>query len=372
MAIGTVSVVEVNNHQGAFVDVERTALFVGVGAAGAQSGVLSVGAGSDLDALFGSAASSLKTQVAAAIANAADDNFFAYAIALSGNETWTDAVYAALDKPVDANPELIVVCDPVAAAAAVTAAQTLASQVLASFAKFVTVHLCTAGIAAEQSWSEYVTAQKAITNGIVADRVSVTPLLHGNNLGVVVGRLCSRAASIADSPMKVSTGAVVALGESPVDENGAALTMATLTELANARFSVPEWYPGYEGVYWADHPLLDAEGGDFTVVENRRVLDYLARRVRIRAIQRIGDRRLNSTARSIAENKAYFAGPLRDAAKAVAAGIFEYPAMIEPPDADSIGIVWTDRTHVAVAITARPYSSPKAITLYLALDLSNE
>ena len=26
MAIGTVSVVEVNNHQGAFVDVERTAL----------------------------------------------------------------------------------------------------------------------------------------------------------------------------------------------------------------------------------------------------------------------------------------------------------------------------------------------------------
>ncbi|MGK9527590.1 DUF2586 family protein, partial [Salmonella enterica subsp. enterica] len=68
-----------------------------------------------------------------------------------------------------------------------------------------------------QSWSEYVAEQKAITANVAAPRVMVVPQLHGNDLGVLAGRLANAAVSIADSPMRVATGAVTGLGSVPVD-----------------------------------------------------------------------------------------------------------------------------------------------------------
>ncbi|WP_176013057.1 DUF2586 domain-containing protein [Victivallis sp. Marseille-Q1083] len=372
MAIGSVTVTQVNDSQGAFKQCEKTFLYVGTAADGAQAGILTVGAGSDLDSLFGAGASNLKTQLAAAVANAQDTEFFAYAIALEADEDWKTAVLAALEKPHDLNVEAIAVCDPVSSQAEVLAAQSCAESIVSRYAKFVFVNLCCASIGSAESWSAYLAKLKELNTGVAADRVAIVPLLHGNNLGAVCGRLCNPSASIADTPMRTMTGAVTGLGAAPVDGPGAPLDMPTIKALAEARFSVPQWYPGYDGIYWADHPMLDAEGGDFQVVEYRRIIDYLARRVRIRAIRRIGDRRLNSTAASIAQNKTYFAGPLRDAAKSFVMGGIEFPAMIYPPGDDAIAITWTGKTEVAIAITAQPYNCPKKITVYLGLDLSND
>ena len=38
------------------------------------------------------------------------------------------------------------------------------------------------------------------------------PQLHGNNVGVLAGRLANHAVSIADSPMRTETGSVLGLG----------------------------------------------------------------------------------------------------------------------------------------------------------------
>ena len=39
--------------------------------------------------------------------------------------------------------------------------------------------------------------------------------------------------------------------------------LATLQTLEQNRYSVPMWYPDYDGTYWADGRTLDAEGGDY-------------------------------------------------------------------------------------------------------------
>ena len=105
--------------------------------------------------------------------------------------------------------------------------------------------------------------------------------------GAYAGRLCNRAVSIADSPCRVKTGALVGLGNKPVDKDGIPLPLATLQTLEQNRYSVPMWYPDYDGIYWADGRTLDAEGGDYQVIENLRVAYKVARRMRLRAIARI-------------------------------------------------------------------------------------
>jgi len=172
--------------------------------------------------------------------------------------------------------------------------------------------------------------------------------------------------------MRVATGALVGLGSAPVDKDGQALNTATIKTLATMRFSVPQWYTGYDGMYWADHATLDAEGGDYEVYEYQRVIDYLSRRVRILAIFRIADRRLNSSDASIAANKTYLMRPLREASHSITIGGIEQPGMINPPTDDAITITWTSMTEVSIAITAKPYNCPKHITVYLGLDLSGE
>jgi len=147
--------------------------------------------------------------------------------------------------------------------------------------------------------------------------------------------------------------------------------MAHLKALDQARFSVPQWYPDYPGTYWADCNLLDIPAGDFQVIEHMRVLDYLARRVRVLAIARVADRKLNRTAASIEFNKTYFQRPLREASKSTKFKGVPFPAMILPPLPDDIAIVWTNSTDVQVYISAQPYNCPKKITVNLMLDLTN-
>ena len=373
MPIGEVIVTQLNLNQGGFTSVERCFLYIGKAGDDANNKkIIAINSGSKLDDLFGKADSSLKTQVSAAILNAASDAFYAYAIPIDPlKDDYLKVMYAALEKPNDLKIEAVVNCTPITASKDITDAQAGAKTAISTYGKYITIHCCVEGIkTATEKWADYKARIKLINATIAADRVSVTPLLHGNNLGVVTGRLCSPSVTIADTPMRVATGALVGLGADPVDMAGLPLTMADIKEMSDARFSVPQWYLGYQGMYWADHPLLDAEGGDFQVYENLRVLDYLARRVRILAIARIADRYLNGTSKSIAVNKTYFMSPLREAAQPIKIGPMEFPGIIQPPQDTDISIEWKSRTEVVIGIMAAPHNCPKKIWIYLALDLT--
>ncbi|WP_348235235.1 DUF2586 family protein, partial [Salmonella enterica] len=68
--------------------------------------------------------------------------------------------------------------------------------------------------------------------------------------------------TVADSPARVKTGALLNLGsdELPEDGTGKTLELATLKALEAQRYSVPMLYPDYDGFYWADGRTLDVEG----------------------------------------------------------------------------------------------------------------
>ena len=229
-----------------------------------------------------------------------------------------------------------------------------------------------AGISTAQDWATYLSEAKAKVAGVSAPRVLCVPQLHGNNLGVLAGRLARADVSIADSPMRVATGAVVGLGAVPVDKDGIPLPSAILAELDKARLSVPQTYPDYPGTFWGDGNMLDAPGSDYQVVEYLRIADKAARRVRILLIQRIADRKLNSSATSMAQNKTALMKPLRDMSRSVVFAGVQFPGDIESPADDAITLVWTSKTAVVAYLKLRPYNCPKDLTANIALDLSDE
>ncbi len=385
MAYPVISINQQNLSQGGTDDVERTALFIGLNDENADSAVtntvtatmIAIGASTDLDDVLGDEDSDLKAQIDAARDNAGP-NFTAWVVplysVLGDGETGTpysnpfNAVEFALEQPNDISPEMIVLTDPVTAAD-LTDLQSTCTGAINVWSKYTTIHAAVAGIA-DQTWSEYITAMKAIVGTDVYDRVHLVPQLHGNNLGVVIGRLMSESVSIADSPMRVKTGAVQSLGDAPQDNTGVTLTIDHLKELAGARFSVPFWYNGKDGIYWADHVSLDASDGDFAVYENRRVIDYATRRVRLLTINKVADRSLNASASSIAYHESYFMQPLQDAAKSTTLNGEPTAGMVQTPADGDIAISWPSTTEVQVAMQAAPKNSPKKITVYISLDLT--
>lgn len=370
MATGRVTITQENNFSGGIADVERRVLFIGQATTGAQTdAVLALNAQSDLDAVLGNDDSELKTNIDATRLNAGS-NFTAWAIAL-GNLTWEQALELALDAPNDLNVELVALTTPITDAGLIDSLQAAAISAKQVWAKLISFHVAVPGIDAEtQSWAEYETAISALQVDKVANRVCLVPQLHGNNLGVVIGRLCNDGVSLADSPMRVRTGSVEGLGDAPVDKDGHALTMAHLEAMALKRFSVPQWYTGRDGIFWADHMTLDAEGGDFQVFENLRVIDYVTRRVRLLAIQKIADRSLNSSESSTAFHQGYFMQPIFDASKTVQVAGEVRPGMVQPPvDGDMI-IHWNNAGSVDLFLLAAPVNSPKKIGAHIALDLN--
>jgi len=375
MATGSVTVNHLNLIQGGFPEIERQFLYIGVaGNADYNGKVLQIGADTDLDELLGASASDLKTQIEAARVNGGQ-NWTCSAVPIATGGVWGDDLATALNTAMEQNTrvESAIYCPPASTAAHVNAAYAEAMGVLGTYQRFITIGLTVSGIdAATETWADYIARITPVVDSVAGNRVYVVPQLHGNNIGVLAGRLCNRAASIADSPMRVNTGPLIALGDAPVDMNGAPLTMAHLNAMDQARFSVPQWYPDYPGTYWADCNLLDVPGGDYQVIENMRVLDYLARRVRLLAIARVADRKLNNTPASIEFNKTYFMRPLREASKAIKFAGIPFPAMIMPPGTDDIAFNWPTRTEVEIYIQAQPYNCPKKITVNLMLDLSGE
>ncbi|MGI1677568.1 MAG: DUF2586 domain-containing protein [Cellvibrionaceae bacterium] len=363
--LGKISVETLNLGQGASPEIEKVTLFIGVGTLNTAS-ILSLNSQSDLDTLLDG---EIHKQVKAAQYNGGE-NWRAYASPIVSGTDWR----VTFDESIQAGkiPELVALCSPISTPAEVNALQAEAAAMRNVYGLPFRIVSATPGIdSASQTWSQYETAQTAIQSGVLADRVALVPQTHGNNLGVLMGRLCRHDVSVADSPMRPKTGGVLALGAAPTDIDGVMLSSATIETLDANRLTVIQDYPGYPGLYFGDCNLLDAPAGDFQVIEYGRISDKAERRIRPLAIKRIADRSFNSTPLSMASGKTYFAKVLRDMSKGTTFLDTPMPGDIQPPKKDAIHIFWPDKDTAQVFFKVTPYNSAKEIKNYIALDLSN-
>lgn len=365
MALGKVTTNNLNLAQGEAPEVERKALIIGVGTV-ATGTVFPVNAQTDLAAAVG-ADTEIYKHLLAAQQNGGENWQAIAAPQVSGYDAG-EVIHQALETY---SVELICICTPVTDKAAVEGWHTFAESLRTVKARRVIMLFATAGIdAGTQDWAAYIAAQEALQDGVAGYRVGLVPSLHGNNLGAVAGRLCNRAVSIADSPMRVATGPVLGLGPVPVDTDGETLSSAVLEALDAVRLSVPQTYVDYPGTYWGDLNLLDIPGGDYTVIEHLRIVDKAARRIRLLQIQSIANRQLNSTPASIEANRMKFMAPLRQMSRGTVFAGQQFPGEIHPPKDDHVKIVWPSNTKCEVYFKARPYNSPKEIEANILLDLS--
>ncbi|EMC4188865.1 DUF2586 domain-containing protein [Cronobacter sakazakii] len=368
----SVDVNQVNQLQGETSEVERVVLFTGTAKTNTGK-TLAVTAQTDFDALLGAADSPLKRDLKAAQANAGQ-NWWAFVHPLAedgGADAWVNAVLAA---QVSCSVEGVVLSDDVTDKAVINQAATLRSTLIAKYGRWVWFALAVQGMQPDEGQADYLKRLSELQAGIAEKAVQLVPRLWGNEPGVLAGRLCNRAVTVADSPARTKTGALLSLGsdEMPVDGTGAVLELATLRALEAQRYSVPMWYPDYDGIYWADGRTLDVEGGDYQSIETLRIADKAARRVRLLAIGKIADRSLNSTPGSIAAHQSLFAKPLREMSKAAEINGVTFPGEVKPPQDGDVSIVWKTKKQVEIYIVVRTYEMPLQISISLVLDQSLE
>ncbi|MNG64352.1 hypothetical protein D3C79_225910 [compost metagenome] len=369
-----VTVTEQNLQQGPSGEIERHLLFIGEGTTGAGK-LQAVTPQSNLDTLLGTADSVLKSNLNAALLNAGQNTYF-HVYVLKASQAWDDAVREA--QLTSSFEGVVVAMDCVKAD--ITKATNLRAELTANYGRWTWFILSIAGIVATgttppaQTWADYVTAVSTLVKGIAAYAVQVVPRNWGNEPGMLAGRLCNRGVTIADSPARVMTGPLLAMGRDtlPVDKDGNTLELGTLQTLEGNRFSVPMWYPDYEGFYWADGRTLDVAGGDYQSIRNLRVVDKVARRIRIKGIARIGDRSLNSTPTSVEANKQYFAGTLREMAKNTVVNNVAFPGECMPPQSGDVAITWVDSVTVNIYVLVRTYDCPLGIGINIMLKTSTE
>ena len=377
MARGTVSVNNLNLAQGSTPDIERKFLFMGAATKNIGA-VLSITAESDLDDLLGTGDSILKTNLTAAIVNGGQ-NWFCWCLPMAAAATH-EAYLLAFNHQMDTyfaatSPEAVAVLRPAGVKAELNDWQAAMIALRNETGRQMFVLCATAGIdAAAKTWSQYEADQSNMVASVAANRVVAVPQLHGNDVGVLAGRLCSNEVSIADSPMRVASGPVLGLGDTPVDKDGVSLPEATLVVLDAARLSVIQHYPDYPGTYWADANTLDAPGGDYQVLEYLRPVLKVCREVRLLAIAQVANRNFNDTPASIAYHQGYFSRPLREMSKSTQISIgsrkLTIVGDIQPPKPSAVTISWVSMTEVKLFIVVQPYNSPKTIEANVVLDLS--
>ncbi|MCG9631680.1 DUF2586 domain-containing protein [Vibrio sp. Isolate30] len=367
MATGKVEVNNLNLGQGGIPEIERHLLYIGrTDKAELQGKVTRVNNMTNLDEVV--ADDALGANVKAAQLNG-KQNWTGAIFGLADGESWEDAVDTA---NLTDSFEGICIVDVVADKAEFTTMQDKATELTSKLGRWVFFLAACAGIdAGTQTWSDYETAMLALVKDVAANMVTPVPMLNGNNVGVLGGRLCDRAVTVADSPMRVATGSLLGLGEMPVDSAGKPLEMSIISALADARYSLPQWYADMEGVYWTDATTLEAKGGDYQYLEYVRPVHKLNRRVRIKAIRRIADRILNSTPPSIELNRTYFSKDMRDMSKTTEIGGIPFPGEIMPPRDEDVSIQWMTKTKVNIGLMVRPHNCPKHIVVNIGLDLSN-
>lgn len=376
----SVTVSQINRYNGTTSDVERVVLFVGYGSTNTGK-TQALNSGTSLDTALGSENSLLKSIIAAA-SNNAGQNWFAYvhvmAPPVTGTDNppepdkdWMDAVKAAQGV---ASVEGVVLAVDVTTQATINRAAELRTTLTASYGRWVWFMLCVGRAVEDESWAEYIQRLADLQKGIAAPGVQLVPRIWGNEPGVLAGRLCNRTVTIADSPARVATGALSAMGRDslPVDNEGVEIDLGVLQALEALRYSVPMWYHDFDGLYWSDGRTLDVEGGDYQVIENVRIVDKAARKVRLRAIPKIADRSLNSTPGSVAAHETYFGKPLREMSIASQINGVEFPGEVKPPKDGDVTIVWANSVKVNIFLIVRPYESPKEIGVSIELDTSLE
>lgn len=389
MAQGKVSVNNLNLGQGELPGVEKKLLFIGtcyltegheVGDDGGGDGdgdgdelefpfygITSVNTQTNFDELLGDGYSELKTHL-----NAAQ---------LNGGSEWEAKVYifddyinilALADTIATANIEGVVFTDSVSISKIhIEKLQALATTLKNTYAQPIFIIQSIERINTRvQTWPEYESELQQATNDLACDRVVGVPNLHGCNTGALAGRLCRGDVSIADKPMRVKTGPVLGLDPGNVDMYRQELSSATLRNLDALRFSVPQKYTGYPGIYWGDANTFDAPGNDYTVLEHVRITDKAARRIRIRAISMIADRSINSTPSSMAYTSNIFLNILKTMSNTAVVNGKTYPGDIAPPAADAITLIWESKSALKVFFKLTPYDSPVTIESNIYLDLS--
>ncbi|MEA5369904.1 DUF2586 domain-containing protein [Vibrio parahaemolyticus] len=370
MATGKVEVNNLNLGQGGIPEIERHLIYIGrTDKAELQGKVTRVNNMTNLDDVV--ADDALGANVKAAQLNG-KQNWTGAIFGLAADATWQEAVDIA--NRTDSF-EGVCIVDVVTDKADFTAMQDKATELTSKLGRWVFFLAACPGITAEgegaQTWSDYETAMLALVKDVAANMVTPVPQLNGNNVGVLGGRLCDRAVTVADSPMRVATGSLLGLGKMPVDSAGKPLEMSTIAALAEARYSLPQWYADMEGIYWTDGSTLEAKGGDYQFLEYVRPVHKLNRRVRIKAIRRIADRILNSTPPSIELNRTYFSKDMRDMSKTTEIGGIQFPGEIMPPRDEDVSIQWMTKTKVNIGLMVRPHNCPKHIVVNIGLDLSN-
>lgn len=368
-----VTITQQNNFAGESTEIERHLLFIGNGDKNTGE-LLAVNAQTDLNNLFGEEESAFKSHLTAAQLNAGQ-NFYAHAYTLADGEDWADAVRSA---QTVSSFEGVVLCVDVSEPAEIEKAAALRQELLGKLGRFSWFLLSVRGITqpnenavpaiAGESWADYVEELALLQDGIAAPCVQLVPRLYGADAGALAGRLCSTTVTIADSPARVKTGSVVGLGEKPADKDGVLLDLATLRTLEENRFSVPMWYADFDGVYWTDGRTLDAEGGDFQSIQALRVADKVARRVQKKAIARIGDRSLNSSPGSMAENTQFFMQTMREMALSVQIGGATFPGECLTPQDGDVVIQWETKKKVSIYLVVRTTDCPLGISITVALD----
>lgn len=381
-----VTINQLNQRQGKINEVERTVLFVGNAATG-DGDLVALNSQSDIDTALTDASEALREVVRAAKVNAGQ-NWQAYALlvaACNSAATWPSAIESVQDLiSVEGVVAVTQLADTSEGRTTIEAFSALRETLVSKLGRWVWFVLTASGPLTVPgsgakpgvTWADYLKFQSALAKDIAAHAVQLVPSLWGNEAGVLAGRLCNRSVTIADSPARVKTGAIVGLGiessDLPVDSAGIELDLAQLRAMHDLRYSVPMWYPDYEGIYWADGLTLDVKGGDYPVIEYLRIVDKAARRVRIQAIAKIGDRSLNSTPASIASHKTYFSKTLREMSRSTQINGVTFPGEVKPPQEGDVEITWTDTETVQIYLVVRPYESPKSITVSIMLDSSLE
>ena len=366
--LGKVIVNKLNLMQGGFNEVERYLLYVGRGNGTGEEQLITLSNATDLDVVLGPGSFDLKTQITYARQNAGQD-WSAAVLAMPEGMNWKDAVDFSMEQT---NVEGIAITDPLTKVADVEDMQTKAEDIMGKYMRPLFMASRARKMESSETFSEYQAAVALLTKNVVADQVTLTPSIWGYELGAYMGRLCKADVSVADTPMRVKSGSLVGnWTERPKDSTGREIDISVLEALDSARLSVPQWYPGYDGTYFGDGNVLDAEGGDYQVIENLRVINKCMRRVYPLAVARIGDRSLNQTPASLAAAASYFLRPLREMSKGFTLMGQYFPGDIMPPEDGDITFTWATRNELIIGMAARPYNCPKKITVNLALDLTN-
>ena len=388
----SVDINQINNHSGEVSGVEQIMLYVGLAGAplGDSHPLLAVSAESDLDDVLAKASPDLFEQVRAAQLNGGQ-NWGAYVLLAEElveedpdnpeqqkitAPDWLSNIELALSK---VGVEGVLLCDDIndisAGRKRINDLQALRASVISSLGRrvwFITTVASPTALETPLDWAGYREFLNDLQDGIKADAMQLVPSLWGNEAGVLAGRLCNRAVTVADTPARVATGELLGLGigssDLPVDKDGVELSLAWLKAFEAIRYSVPMWWADYEGMYWADGRTLEAKGGDYEAIEYLRVMDKVARRVRLQAIAKIGNRTLNTTPVSIETHKTYFGKTLREMSRTTQLGGVTFPGEVEPPKEGDVTITWLTKTHVVIGIVATPYGCPKQITVNIGLD----